>query len=149
MSRCVSRNFPGICGIFRIFFVALLIYLDISGFIFAQENILKKNIPLPEGPTPIRSAQPSSPREAHLGHCRQAQQATRPPPRPTSACAPRQAHAYTPIKGGSRAPSRALDATAAALVPTPALPPCIAPVQSRPLEHRAARWSTDPPPAVR
>jgi hypothetical protein len=42
MSQCVSRNFPGIFGIFRIFFVALLIYLDISGFIFAQENISKK-----------------------------------------------------------------------------------------------------------
>jgi hypothetical protein len=43
MSQRVSRNFPGILGIFRIFFVALLIYLDISGFIFAQENISKKH----------------------------------------------------------------------------------------------------------
>jgi hypothetical protein len=42
MSQRVSRNFPGIFGIFRIFSVALLIYLNISGFIFAQENILKK-----------------------------------------------------------------------------------------------------------
>jgi hypothetical protein len=47
-------------GIFRIFSVALLIYLDISGFIFAQENISKKKeknktFPStraePEGPT--------------------------------------------------------------------------------------------------
>jgi hypothetical protein len=42
MSQCVSGNFPGIFGIFRIFSVTLLIYLDISGFIFAQENISKK-----------------------------------------------------------------------------------------------------------
>jgi hypothetical protein len=42
MSQCVSRNCPGIFGIFRIFSMALLIYLDISGFIFAQENIPKK-----------------------------------------------------------------------------------------------------------
>jgi hypothetical protein len=42
MSQRVSRNFPRIFGIFRIFSVALLIYLDISGFIFAQENISKK-----------------------------------------------------------------------------------------------------------
>jgi hypothetical protein len=42
MSQRVSRNFPGIFGIFRIFSVPLLIYLDISRFIFAQENISKK-----------------------------------------------------------------------------------------------------------
>jgi hypothetical protein len=42
MSQCVSLNFPGIFGIFRIFSVTLLIYLDISRFIFAQENISKK-----------------------------------------------------------------------------------------------------------
>jgi hypothetical protein len=50
MSQCVSLNFPGIFGIFRIFSVTLLIYLDISRFIFAQENISKKkkkeNIPI-------------------------------------------------------------------------------------------------------
>jgi hypothetical protein len=42
MSQCVSGNFSGIFEIIRIFSVALLIYLDISGFIFAQENISKK-----------------------------------------------------------------------------------------------------------
>jgi hypothetical protein len=57
MSQCVSRNFPGIFGIFRIFSVALLIYLNISEFIFAQENISKKEKTFlsswagPEGPT--------------------------------------------------------------------------------------------------
>jgi hypothetical protein len=66
MSQCVSGNFPGFFGIFRIFFVALLIYLDISGFIFAQENISKqrKEKPSystwaePEGPTQSTPAQP-------------------------------------------------------------------------------------------
>jgi hypothetical protein len=52
MSQRVSRNFPGIFGIFGIFFVALMIYLDISGFIFAQENISKRNIPILPGPSP-------------------------------------------------------------------------------------------------
>jgi hypothetical protein len=54
MSQRVSRNFPGIFGIFRIFSVALLIYLDISRFIFAQENISKKkkNIPILPGQSP-------------------------------------------------------------------------------------------------
>jgi hypothetical protein len=35
-------------GFFRIFSVDLLIYIDISGFIFAQENIskIRKNIPI-------------------------------------------------------------------------------------------------------
>jgi hypothetical protein len=32
--------------------VALLIYLDISGFIFAQENISKKTFSILPGPSP-------------------------------------------------------------------------------------------------
>jgi hypothetical protein len=47
MSQRVSKNFPRIFGIFRIFSVSLLIYLDISGFIFAQENISKKRKTFP------------------------------------------------------------------------------------------------------
>jgi hypothetical protein len=39
MLQSVSGNSFGSFGNFRIFFVALLIYLDISGLIFAQENI--------------------------------------------------------------------------------------------------------------
>jgi hypothetical protein len=43
---------------FRIFSMALLIYLDISGFILAQENISKKNIPIylsrARSPDPVR-----------------------------------------------------------------------------------------------
>jgi hypothetical protein len=57
MSQCVSSNFPGIFGVFRIFSVALMIYLDISRLFFAQANISEKtNLILlywdePEGPT--------------------------------------------------------------------------------------------------
>jgi hypothetical protein len=62
MSQWVSENFPGIFGIFRIFSVALLIYLDISGFIFAQEIFkkTKQNHPILPGPSP--KARPSLPR---------------------------------------------------------------------------------------
>jgi hypothetical protein len=42
MSQSTSGNFPRIFGSFRIFSVTLLSYLDISGFIFAQENISEK-----------------------------------------------------------------------------------------------------------
>jgi hypothetical protein len=42
MSQCGTRNFPGIFGILEYFSMALVIYLDISGFTFAQENISKK-----------------------------------------------------------------------------------------------------------
>jgi hypothetical protein len=74
MSQCVSRNFPGIFGLFRIFSVALLIYLDIFGFIFAQENISKKTFlstwAEPRGPTRSASARAgpaSGPAAAHPG----------------------------------------------------------------------------------
>jgi hypothetical protein len=52
-------NFPGIFGIFRKFSVALLIYLDISGFIFAQENILNKKTFLSNWAEPMGPTQPA------------------------------------------------------------------------------------------
>jgi hypothetical protein len=81
MSQRVSKDFPGIFGIFRIFSVALMIYLDISGFIFAQENISKKTFlfylgrarrldPVRFGPAagprePIRARQPRLASRSH------------------------------------------------------------------------------------
>jgi hypothetical protein len=58
---------------FRIFFVALSIYLDISGSIFAQENISKKTKLYPslpgraQRPDPSRPTQPVRQCGAHLG----------------------------------------------------------------------------------
>jgi hypothetical protein len=70
MSTCVSRNFSGIFEIIRIFSVALLIYLDISGFIFAQENISKKgkekNISFCLGRARRPDPHPLRPSAAHL-----------------------------------------------------------------------------------
>jgi hypothetical protein len=42
ISQSISGNFPGIFGIFRIFSMTLLIYLDISGFIFFRKIFRKK-----------------------------------------------------------------------------------------------------------
>jgi hypothetical protein len=76
MLQSVSGNSFGSFGNFRIFFVALLIYLDISGLIFAQENISlkkKKSNPIlfgrargldPACSDPHPLAQPA---KAHLG----------------------------------------------------------------------------------
>jgi hypothetical protein len=127
---------------FRTFFVALLIYLGISRFIFAQENISKKRKiipflpgrarmpdPYPPGPTikPTRgpsgplapgAADPKAATVANLG---------------VRAEAGRQALACAPIKGGSRAPPHALDGTSAATLYRPcAEPPAGAPSHRRP-----------------
>jgi hypothetical protein len=50
---------------FRVFFVALSIYLDNSGFIFAQEKYVEKNISYLPGPSPW--ARPAPARPARVG----------------------------------------------------------------------------------
>jgi hypothetical protein len=69
-------------GVFRIFSVALLIYLDISGLFFAQENISKKKQILSfwTGPSPKARPYPVcfglavGPAEAHRGRAVTARQ---------------------------------------------------------------------------
>jgi hypothetical protein len=140
MSQCVSRNFPGIFGVFRIFSVALLIYLDISGLFFAQENILKKtNLILldwaePEGPTPSGPPRPS--RRPGRSPSRPGSHGQARPGRRLSASVPGTLGlAVAPYKGRSSRPRARPSCSAASTRPC-----CAAPPAAR--RNRAGPWPT-------
>jgi hypothetical protein len=67
MLQSISRNFPGIFGIFWVFFVPLNIFWAFPRFVFALKNISKKNLPYRIGP----SQKPDPTRSAHTGPTRQ------------------------------------------------------------------------------